>query len=118
MPQIWVVPGGLFVVLVAIWLAGLLKQLDRHTRFLFLLAGAVYVGSAIIVETAGEEWFLLDGNEFLLNGIFRLVEEFGEMAGVLIFIGSLLDLLKSSLVREGIIEISFSHQSSGDEKEN
>ena len=81
----------LLAVLTVVYLP-FLKKLPRQTAVRFVLAGAVYLGGAIGVETF--EGFIAksmgDSANFGILAISRLIEETAEMAGVLLFIRALL----------------------------
>lgn len=93
----WTAFGGAAVLLAALVFVPFLRALPSRTRWLFLLAGAVYVGGAVGVE-AGTLYHEVNG---LLNtlgyNLWTAVEEFMEMAGVILFIRALLSHIEVEL---------------------
>ncbi len=89
----WVIPGMIFVAAVGIGFLKFLIHLPARTRYLFLVAGAVFVGGAIGVE-------MLSGIEADARTQFSLtyalivtVEEMMEMLGIVLFIYALSDYI-------------------------
>lgn len=67
-----------------------LFNLPPRIRNLFIAAGALYVGGAVVVEAiSANQWYLDDGVSFLYLAI-ATVEESCEMLGVVLFIYALL----------------------------
>ncbi len=85
----WAVAGLTGVLLLAIPFVPFLRQLPRRTAAVFLLAGGIYLGGAIGIESL---WTLHAGISGLdyPYWIYTAVEEGMEMVGVVIFIGALL----------------------------
>ena len=93
----WVVPGAAFVFVFVLAYLKFLAHLPTKTRYLFLVAGALYVGGALGME-------LLGGRHADLYGIYNMSyvmlvtgEEVLEMLGVIVFIYALLSYLSSYL---------------------
>jgi hypothetical protein len=86
----WTTFGMLIVGVVGLAYLPFLMHLPRYTRFLFIVAGVLYVAGAVGVERL-TDWYL---DEDLLNtlayNLWTAVEETLEMAGVIIFISALL----------------------------
>lgn len=93
----WVVPGAIFVVIVLISYIKFLSHLPRQIKWLFLLAGTVYVGGAVGMELL--EGYLLgdSGIETFVYQMVVVLEEFSEMFGIIIFIYALLSYLEKML---------------------
>jgi hypothetical protein len=93
----WLIPGSMFVVIVLISYAKFLSHLPRQIKWLFLLAGTVYVGGAVGMELI--EGYLLgnSGIETFFYQMMVVVEEFSEMFGIIIFIYALLSYLEKIL---------------------
>ena len=86
----WIVFGiTFFAIMVTLyfrfWLA-----LESRARLGFLAAAIVFVGGAIGVESLGGRYAGLHGMQNIKYAFFYTLEEFLEMAGVVIFAGTLL----------------------------
>lgn len=93
----WVVPGGLLVLGLALVYRTLLLELDRRIRRLILASAAVYLGGALGVETLSglcSSWYGIDSLRYVLAST---VEEALEMAGIVLFIYTLLVYLEQEL---------------------
>ena len=93
----WVVPGAAFVLIFVLVYLRFLADLPVKTRRLFLVAGIVYVGGALGVELVGGRYADLYGEENFMYALIVTVEEFLEMAGVVVFIFALLSYMSSHL---------------------
>lgn len=93
----WTAFGAAVVGLSALIFVPFLRSLPARTRRLFLIAGAVYVGGAVGVEAAT----LYHEQNDLLNtlgyNLWTAVEEFMEMAGVILFVRALLSHIEVEL---------------------
>ncbi len=85
----WVLLAAPLVLIFAVAYLPFLFSLPRTTRNGFLLAGALYVGGAIVVEMVGSYLFTLGGLESLAYQLSATVEEGLEMAGLLVLIATL-----------------------------
>ncbi|MGV3656325.1 MAG: hypothetical protein ACO1NX_00165 [Chitinophagaceae bacterium] len=91
----WVIPYTVLFLAVAAYFLKFVLALPPRTRNLFLLSGFLYVGGALGFE-------FLEGNEVGKNGysfaywLMITVEEIMEMAGVIVLIYALLQLLQQS----------------------
>jgi hypothetical protein len=92
---IWVIPGGIFVLLTALAYFKFLLHLPRKTRELFLLAGSIYVGGALGMEMVCGYYADAVGQRNLIYGLMVSVEEILEMVGVVVFIYALLSYIGS-----------------------
>ncbi len=90
----WVIIGMAFVLAVALFNLKFVLRLEPKTRFLFILAGCIYVGGSLGMELVDGAWASLYGQSFFYFLLTDL-EELMEMAGVLVFIYALLSLLRS-----------------------
>lgn len=89
----WVIPGGVFVLIVGAIMLRFLIALPARTRNLFLTAGAVFVGGAIGVEMISAYHAYSHGEKNLLYSLIITFEEAMEMLGVIIFIHASLEYL-------------------------
>lgn len=89
----WVLPGAAFVTLVAVAYVGFLRRLDPRTRWLFVAAASLYVGGALGMEMIGGWLTETVGQTDVRYVAATTIEELLEMAGVVLFVYSLLDYL-------------------------
>ncbi|HET7876233.1 MAG TPA: hypothetical protein VFN71_12010 [Methylomirabilota bacterium] len=85
----WIIPGGIFALLVGVAYGRFLWRLPIRTRRRFVLAGALYVGGALGVEMAGGAVAGSYGREQLGYVALATVEETLEMIGILVFLYAL-----------------------------
>jgi hypothetical protein len=91
----WVVPGAIFVAIILISYVKFLNRLPKQIKWLFLIAGTVYVTGAVGMELV--ENYLLGnsgGVETFFYQMIVVIEEFYEMFGIIIFIYALLSYLE------------------------
>ena len=91
----WVIIGAMFVLIVALAYLRFLTALPVKTRSLFLIAGTLYVGGALGIETLGSRYLYLYGQNFSYI-MFVAVEEGLEMLGIVVFLYALISHLGSS----------------------
>jgi hypothetical protein len=91
----WTTYAAGLVLVVGLAFLPFLKALPPRTRYLFIIAGAIYVGGAVGVERATDWYLVHDLLDTLEYNLWTAVEEFMEMAGVILFIYALLDYLGS-----------------------
>ncbi len=100
----WVVPGVLAAVVVAAAMGTAVWRLPRFARWGFIVAAGVYVMSAAGMETAAGLLMGVDGGRPSLQGppvvytVLLLVEECGEMLGMLILLWTLVRLMRPRVV--------------------
>lgn len=88
----WIVPAVGFVIVLGIYLRRFLFDLPRYTRWLFLVAGAVYVAGAVGMEMIGSNIFYTHGGHKPVSYyLWATLEETFEMVGLIIFFYALLD---------------------------
>jgi hypothetical protein len=86
----WTIPGAVVALIVAIVYAPFVWRLPARFRSRFVVAGAVYLGGALVVEyLTGPQYFPYDIDS-LPYAFMSALEEGLEMAGVVLFIGALL----------------------------
>lgn len=93
----WVIPGAVGTVIFAIAYVRFLMHLPRRTRWLFTMAGALYVGGAIGVESLSAQSAARYGEAEIGYRILTTVEELLEMLGVVVFVYALLEYMRSHL---------------------
>lgn len=96
---VWVVMALPIVILVGLFFARFLFHLPSRTRWLFIIAGGIYVLSSIGLEIVATRLFEmvygLDDSRYLIITFF---EELFEMLGIVLFIYALLSYLQSNAV--------------------
>ena len=89
----WVIAGAPLVIIFALVYLRFLFHLPPRTRNLFILAGVLYVGGAIVVESIwAYMWYNGNGSgtPYLIKSV---IEEVLEMSGIVVFIYSLLTFI-------------------------
>ena len=99
----WVVPYGIAGIVLLVACARFLRRLPRRTALLFVLAGALYVGGALVLEVAGGHARETAGSGSLPVVLIYTIEELAEMSGAVLFIYALLDFLGR---RDGGVEVA------------
>ncbi len=88
--SMWVIPGTIFVV----WFLKRYWKFSRHlplkSQQHFILAAAVYIGGALVMEMVGSYVAEAKGQQYLPYALITTVEETMEMVGIIIFIYGLL----------------------------
>ncbi len=98
----WVLPVGLLVLVIGVIYVGFLKRLARPTRNLFILAGAIYVTGALGMEVVA--MVLKRTKEHSVEVLLvSALEEFLEMAGIVVFVHAILAHLGRTLGRVGVV---------------
>ena len=91
----WAIPGGIFAALFGLAYLRFLLHLPSRTRWLFIIAGCMFVTGAVVVEMS-TDWY---DDEDLLNtlpyNLWNALEEGLEMGGVVLFIYALLGYMTS-----------------------
>lgn len=93
----WVVPAGALVALLGIAYLPFLASLDARTRRRFLVAGALYVGGALLMELPLGLWAYREGDENLTYALIDFVEEVLEMTGATLFLLALVEHRAASM---------------------
>jgi len=86
----WVIVAVPLVILFIVLYFRFLFQLPPRTRNLFILAGVVYVGGALVVEGISANRWYLDGGQSFEYLAIATIEELSEMLGAVILIYALL----------------------------
>jgi len=86
----WVIVGAPLVVIFALSYLRFWLNLPPRTRALFAIAGMVYIGGALLIESiSANQWYQDDGVT-LLYSTMGAIEEVCEMLGVILLIYALL----------------------------
>ena len=113
-PTPWVLPAGLALLVVGVLYLPFLFALPRRSAWLFVAAGSIYISGAVLFEMwAWHYLFQMAGLNYVEHlsdakyVLLTAVEEFLEMAGVILFIYALL----SHIAREmTVARISFARE--------
>jgi hypothetical protein len=87
----WVVPAGITVLLLAILYVPFLLRLEASLRRQCVLAGALYVTAALLMELPLGYWTERAGNDNLTYAVIDWVEETLEIFGATLFLIALSD---------------------------
>lgn len=90
----WVIPAFFVVTAFALAYISFLIHLERRTRVLIIVAGAIFVGGALGVELAGGAMADQFGLRSVSYTIVMMIEELLEMLGIVLFIYALLSYLR------------------------
>lgn len=92
--MVFVIPGAIIAVVVLLSFLSFLRHLPKRSRWLFLVAGVMYVGGAIGMESAGGLMVDHHGWQSWQVALCELIEETAEMAGVALFVYALLEYVE------------------------
>jgi hypothetical protein len=82
----WTIPGAIVAAFAGGYFVPFLMKLPRALAARFVLSGAIYLGGALGVEVLTDPYLENDELNTLAYNLWTAVEEFMEMAGVLIFL--------------------------------
>ncbi|HOD54420.1 MAG TPA: hypothetical protein PKJ08_07825 [Candidatus Cloacimonadota bacterium] len=99
----WVILGTITVTVILLVFIKFITHLDQKTRYLFLIAGALYVGGAIGFEIIENLYADAYGQD-LVYSMLQNLEEGMEMAGIIVFIYALLNYMGSNY---GLLNLLF-----------
>ncbi len=92
----WVIPYGIFTIFLFLIYLKFIISLPKKTRYLFVIAGSIYVAGAISLELL-EGSQRVYGKDQIIYVTLVTIEEFLEMTGIVIFIYALLSYISSEL---------------------
>ena len=88
----WIIPAVGFLIVLAVYIRRFLFHLPRYTRWLFLIAGGIYVAGAVGMEMIGSNiYYTHGGHKPVSYYLWATLEETFEMLGLIIFFYALLD---------------------------
>jgi|GEM_PF-2074820 len=91
----WIIPAMIAVAVVGLFYLRFLWRLPTATRWLFILAGAWYVGSAVGGEMAQGWWAAQGLSKVRFSwAAMTIAEEAGEMLSIALFVCTLLDYMR------------------------
>lgn len=93
----WVVVGIAVALIVGLLYLPFVWRLPSHVRRWFIVAGVLYVGGALVVESISANlWFLNSGTSLRFSAVGTL-EEWMEMVGVITLIYALLQYIRTEI---------------------
>ena len=91
----WTTFGAAIFIVIGLAYIPFLAALNSRTRWLFVLSGFIYAGGAVVIERA-TEWYRENQQLYTLAyNLWTAVEEFMEMAAIILFIYALLQNIAS-----------------------
>jgi hypothetical protein len=96
-PDAWVIPVGILVLIFALSYCRFLLHLPLKSRILFSIAGVLYVGGAIGMERLGGYYANIHGYTNFTFNMIATIEEIFEMVGIILFIYALLDYIRVNI---------------------
>ena len=93
----WVIPAFLILIVLAILFYRFYMHLPRQTQILFIIAGSMYLGGALLVEMIGGRFAFQHGMDNLTFGLLSTFEETMELLGMSIFIFALLKFIEQNI---------------------
>ena len=94
----WIIPAGVIVLALGAAYLPFVLHLPKTTRTRFIVAGAIYVGGALVMEMPLGAWATKHGENNLGYALIDAVEETMEMAGASLFLAALMKHRASLLV--------------------
>jgi len=82
----WTIPGAIVAAFAGGFFVPFLLKLPRALAVRFVISGAIYLGGALGVEVMTDPYLENDALNTLAYNLWTAVEEFMEMAGVLVFL--------------------------------
>jgi hypothetical protein len=91
----WIIPAGILVLAAAAYFLRFLFALEPRRRRQFIMAGAIYVFGALVMESIGGKAASVHGgsHETVAYALCTHIEEACEMIGVVLFNAALIDHL-------------------------
>jgi hypothetical protein len=93
----WVIPAAVVVGALGLAFSRFLARLEPIDRRRFVVAGAVYVGGALVMELPLGWWTERAGDDNLVYGVLDWIEESLELAGATIFLLALRARLRRTI---------------------
>jgi len=89
----WIIPYSVFCLAVGLIFIPFLIKLPKRSRNLFILAGAIYLAGAVMIEVISAREANLFGLNSIIYWFLYTIEEFLEMSGIVLFLYALLDYM-------------------------
>jgi hypothetical protein len=100
----WVLPACAALVVIAVSYAKFLLALPRRSGVLMVISGVIFIGGAVGMEIVGARHVLLYGQHDPVYGTFVAIEETLEMAGIALFLVTLLQYAQAEI---GAVRVQF-----------
>ncbi len=101
--HVWVVPALVMLPIVGGTFIPFLSRMAARRRNQIVLAGLIFVGGAVVMESVGGKIFAAAGKQLTLNYIISFhIEEFMEMFGIVLFNAALIEELAELLGPDGL----------------
>ena len=104
----WIVPAVCCLIVLGLYIRRFLFDSPKSTRWLFVIAGTVFVGGAIGMEAIGSNIFSTNYGKTMAYSLWATLEESCEMVGLIIFFYALL-----AYIAENMPEVVFFVKNSG-----
>lgn len=91
----WIIPAAVLVLVVGLAYLRFLMRLPLDTRIRFVVAGAIFLAGALVMEAIEGRYDTSHGVETMTYRVMVGIEETLEMAGTILFIATLLAYLAS-----------------------
>jgi hypothetical protein len=95
----WVIPAGILVIGLGAAFVRFLSHLPKRTRVQFIVAGAIYVFGALVMDLPLGWWTEREGDKNFVYAAIDWVEESMELLGMSLFLLSLLSYLDAQRYR-------------------
>ena len=89
----WIIPYGIGLLIFTLAYLRFLFYLPQKTKYLFIIAGIIYVAGALGMEMVGGIIYEMYGRHNIYYAIEYTIEESLEMIGIVIFIYALMDYI-------------------------
>lgn len=93
----WVIPAAILLFVFLFFYFKFVFHLSKKNRFLFIVAGSLYLGGALGMELASGLYTETYGKDNLIHSFLINIEEILELVGILVFIYGLLSILSTEL---------------------
>ncbi|NNM29596.1 MAG: hypothetical protein HKO57_08740, partial [Akkermansiaceae bacterium] len=93
----WVIPAGIFVLVMGLYFLPFVLSLPPRTRNKFIVAGSIYVGGALLMELPLGWWADNHDTDNLTYALIDILEEGMEILGLSLFLVALAEFLADTL---------------------
>lgn len=95
----WVVPYSIIVLVLGLFFLRFVLGLPAFTRKMFIIASAVFITGALLLEFPEVYFYKIYGLNHIYNRMLYCIEELCEMSGASLFIYALLDYMESHKIK-------------------
>jgi hypothetical protein len=93
----WVIPGIFICIILFAFFSKFYWSLPSRYKMLFGISAFLFVSGAIVMEIINGFFVPLDGSPSLIYSLLATIEESLEMTGIIMFVHSLIDYIKSAI---------------------